>query len=377
MRNLGLASIGVVFLATAVTNAGDKFAAIDDAVKAGIARGDAPGAVVLVVHQDKVVYRKALGKRSREPEHTLMTEDTMFDLASLTKPIATATAVMLLIEDGKLKVNDPISKYLPAFARKETEAITIAQLLTHTGGFIADNALKDYQDGKEKAWKNLFALNPVSPPGSKFTYSDVSFILLGKIVENVSGMSLDQFTRKRIYEPLGMKETGYLPAGDLKKRAAPTQQREGRWMIGEVHDPRAYLLGGVAGHAGLFSTADDLAVYARMLLNDGKHDGKAFLQPETVKLMTEPRKVPVKNDSGLRTYGWDMATAYSANRGEVFTKGISFGHTGFTGTSIWLDPPTRTAVIFLSNRVHPDGKGNVTKLRGQVATIAGKAVAER
>jgi CubicO group peptidase (beta-lactamase class C family) len=148
-------------------------------------------------------------------------------------------------------------------------------------------------------------------------------------------------------------------------------------MIGEVHDPRAYLLGGVAGHAGLFSTADDLAVYARMLLNDGKHDGKAFLQPETVKLMTEPRKVPVKNDSGLRTYGWDMATAYSANRGEVFTKGISFGHTGFTGTSIWLDPPTRTAVIFLSNRVHPDGKGNVTKLRGQVATIAGKAVAER
>jgi CubicO group peptidase (beta-lactamase class C family) len=370
--------IAIVFLTLICSaRAGEKLAAIDDAIKAGIARGDCPGAVVLVVHQDKVVYRKAHGNRSRQPEHTLMTEDTVFDLASLTKPIATALAIMLLIQDGKLDVNDPISKHLPAFKRKETEGITVAQLLTHTGGFIADNALKDYQDGKDKAWKNLFALNPVTPPGSKFTYSDVSFILLGKIVENVSSMSLDQFTKKRVFDPLGMKETGFRPEGDVKKRSAPTQEREGRWMIGEVHDPRAYLLGGVAGHAGLFSTADDLAIVARMLLNDGKHDGKVFLQPETLKLMTTPRKVPVKNDSGVRTYGWDMATSYSSNRGDVFTKGVSYGHTGFTGTSIWIDPPTRTAVIFLSNRVHPDGKGNVTKMRGQVATIAGKALAAK
>src|SRR5262249_30824442 len=154
-----------------------------------------------------------------------------------------------------------------------------------------------------------------TPPGSKFTYSDVSFILLGKIAEKVSGMTLDEFTKKRIYDPLGMKETGFRPEGDLKKRSAPTQEREGRWMVGEVHDPRSYLLGGVAGHAGLFSTADDHAIFARMMLNDGKHDGKAFLHPETLKLMTAPRKVPVKNDSGLRTYGWDMATIYSSNRG--------------------------------------------------------------
>jgi serine-type D-Ala-D-Ala carboxypeptidase len=353
---------------------GDKLADIDDAVKASIARGELPGAVVLVLHRDKVVYRKAFGDRIKKPEPLRMTEDTIFDLASLTKPIVTAMCIMLLIEDGKLDVNDPIAKPLPAFRRKETDAITIAQLLTHTGGFIADNPLKDYQTGKEKAWENLFALNPVAMPGSKFAYSDVSYILLGAIVEKTAGMPLDAFAKKRIFDPLGMKDTGYRPQGDLKNRCAPTQERGGRWMIGEVHDPRAYLLGGVAGHAGMFSSADDLAIFARILLHQGKHDGKAFLKPATVKLMTDPRNVPGPKTPGLRTYGWDMATAYSSNRGDVFPKGVSFGHTGFTGTSIWIDPQSQTAVIFLSNRVHPDGKGNVTKLRARVATIAGKAL---
>lgn len=371
-RSLFSGAVMASLVLAAPVFAGEKLSAIDDVVNASIKKAELPGAVVLVLHKNEIVYRKAHGHRVRQPEPTLMTEDTVFDLASLTKPIATALAIMLLVEDGKLSVNDPIAKHLPGFARKETEGITIAQLLTHTGGFIADNALKDYQDGKDKAWQNLFALKPIAPPGSKFTYSDVGFILLGKIVENVSGTTLDQFTKKRIYDPLGMKETGFRPQGDLKKRSAPTQQREGRWMIGEVHDPRAYLLGEVAGHAGLFSTADDLAILARMLLGQGKHQGKAFLRPETHKLMTEPRKVPGAKEPGLRTYGWDMATSYSGNRGSVFTKGVSYGHTGFTGTSIWLDPPTRTAVIFLSNRVHPDGKGNVTKLRGQVATIVGE-----
>jgi CubicO group peptidase (beta-lactamase class C family) len=292
----------------------------------------------------------------------------------LTKPIATALSIMLLIEDGKLDVNDPIAKHLPGFARKETEGITIAQLLTHTGGFIADNALTDYADGKDQAWERLYALKPVTPPGSKFTYSDVSYMLLGKIVEKAAGMPLDEFAARRIFTPLGMKETGYRPQGELKKRCAPTQEREGRWMVGEVHDPRAYQLGGVAGHAGLFSTGADLAIFARMLLNNGKHQGKVYLKAESVKLMTEPRKVPTGKTTGLRTYGWDMATSYSSNRGDFFEKGVSYGHTGFTGTSIWIDPRTQSAVIFLSNRVHFDGKGNVTKLRGQVATIAGKVL---
>lgn len=355
---------------------GDRFAPIDAAINAAIQRGELPGAVVLVLHEDKIVYRKSLGHRAVRPEKTLMTDETVFDLASLTKPIATATAIMLLVQDGKLDVNDPIGKHLPAFRRKETEAITVAQLLTHTGGFIADNPLKDYQAGKEKAWERLLALDPITKPGTKFNYSDVSFILLGKIVESVTGSSLDEFTRKRIFVPLGMKDTGFLPAADLNKRCAPTQEREGRWMIGEVHDPRAYHLGGVAGHAGLFSTADDLAIFARVMINQGRHSDTEFLKPEIVKLMTSPRKVPGTKGPGLRSYGWDMDTSYSANRGEIFPKGISYGHTGFTGTSIWLDPQSRSAVIFLSNRVHPDGKGNVTKLRGQVATIAGKALAK-
>jgi CubicO group peptidase (beta-lactamase class C family) len=351
-----------------------KFDAIDDAVKASIAQGDMPGAVVLIVHRDKIVYRKAFGHRVRQPEHTLMTEDTVFDLASLTKPTVTAMLIMLLFEQGKLDVNDPIAKYLPGFARKETEGITIAQLLTHTGGFIADNAMKDYLDGKDKAWENLYRLKLIAEPGSKLIYSDVGYILLGKIAEKVGGMPLDELASKHIFTPLGMKDTGYRPQGELRKRCAPTQQRDGKWMIGEVHDPRAFQLGGVAGHAGLFSTADDLAIFARMLLNQGKHEGKAFMRKETVELMTSPRKVPGGKESGLRTYGWDMATGFSANRGDVFPKGISYGHTGFTGTSIWLDPQSRSAVIFLSNRVHPDGKGNVTKIRAQVATLAGKAL---
>jgi CubicO group peptidase (beta-lactamase class C family) len=351
---------------------GDKLADIDDAAKAAIERGDMPGVVVLIMHRDKVVYRKAFGDRAKQPKTVAMTLDTVFDLASLTKPIVTALCIMLLIEDGKLNVNDPIAKHLAAFSRKETEDITIAQLLTHTGGFIADNPLKDYQAGKDKAWQNLFALKPIATPGSKFTYSDVSYILLGAIVEKASDTPLDRFAKKRIFDPLGMKETGFNPDGDLRKRGAPTQQRDGRWMIGEVHDPRAHLLGGVAGHAGLFSTADDLAIFSRMLLNDGRYEGKVFLKPETLKLMTSPRKVPGGKTPGLRTYGWDMATGFSSNRGDVFPKGVSYGHTGFTGTSIWLDPQSQTAVIILANRIHPDGKGNAAKLRAQIATIAGK-----
>jgi len=369
--------LGILTTLLLVAHSADAdFAEIDVAVNASIDKGELPGAVVLVWQRDKIAYKKSFGQRMKLPEPTLMSDDTVFDLASLTKPIATALALLFLIEDGKLRPDDPIAKHLPAFARKETEAITIAQLLTHTAGFIADNPLKDYQSGKENAWQNLFALTPTQAPGSKFVYSDVGYILLGAIVEKTAGMPLDEFTRRRIFEPLGMNDTGFLPIEAVKKRCAPTQKREGRWMIGEVHDPRAYLLGGVAGHAGLFSTADDLAIFARMLLHNGKHDGKVFLREETVRLMTAPRKVAMAKGPGVRTFGWDMATAYSSNRGEVFTPGISFGHTGFTGTSIWIDPPSQTAVIFLSNRVHPDGNGNVTKLRGEVATIVGKACAK-
>lgn len=373
-------SVAVVFVyafaaVLALANTDDRpLDRIDEAVQAAIGRKELPGAVVLVLHQDAVVYRKAFGQRSILPIPTLMDPAAVFDMASLTKPIVTATALILLLEEGKLSVKDPLARHLPAFRRKETEDITLEHLLLHTSGFIADNPVADYRDGRAKAWERLHSLKPLSPPGTKFVYSDVGYMVLGEVVEKISGMSLDDFAQKRIFAPLGMKDTGYRPQEEVKNRAAPTEQRDGKWLQGEVHDPRANLLGGVAGHAGLFSTADDLAIYARMLLNRGKHQSRAFLQPATVALMTAPRQVPGKKEPGLRAYGWDMLTSYSANRGEAFPKGVSFGHTGFTGTSIWLDPESRTAVIFLSNRVHPDGKGNVTKLRGQVATIAGRAL---
>jgi CubicO group peptidase (beta-lactamase class C family) len=249
------------------------------------------------------------------------------------------------------------------------DEITVADLLTHQGGLIADNALADYQNGTEKAWQRLLALKPTAKRGEKFIYSDVSFETLGKIVEQVSGKTLQEFSQAEIFEPLGMCETTYLPAEPLRKRAAPTQQREGRTMQGEVHDPRAYLLGGVAGHAGLFSTAEDLAVYAQMLLNRGEYGGVRVLAAETVDLMLAPREVPGEQ---LRTYGWDMRTGFSNNRG----KGLSdraIGHGGFTGTVIWIDPKLELAYIFLSNRVYPDGKGNVNRLAGEIGTVVAEA----
>lgn len=356
--------------ATAGMDAG-RLGAIDAAVNGAIERGQLPGAVVLVMRQGKVVFRKAYGQRSKEPAPAPLTVETVFDLASLTKPVATATAVMVLVEHGKLRLADRVALHLPAFAAHGKDKITVEQLLLHTSGLIADNPLSDYQDGREKALERIHQLKPLAEPGARFIYSDVNYIVLGELVALLGGESLDAFTRRHIFGPLGMRETTFNPPKALAERAAPTEQREGRWLRGQVHDPRAHRLGGVAGHAGLFSTADDLAVFAQMLLNGGEQGGERVLNPATVKVLTTPRPVP----GGQRTPGWDVQTAYSRNRGDLFPIG-GFGHTGFTGTSLWIDPGSRTAVIFLSNRVHPNGKGDVTRLRGQVATLVAASILE-
>jgi uncharacterized protein YbbC (DUF1343 family)/CubicO group peptidase (beta-lactamase class C family) len=343
---------------------------IDGVVNQAIEKGELPGAVVLIVHRGHVVFRRAYGQRAKEPAGVAMTSDTIFDLASLTKPVATATAIMLLVEQGHLRPSDPVAKYLPEFAAQGKDRVTVEQLLLHTSGLIADNAVSDYKDGKKKAIQRICDLQPQAEPGTRFTYSDLNYIILGEIVEQVSAMPLNEFALKHIYKPLQMTETGFLPSEKLKERIAPTERRDGHWMVGEVHDPRAYLLGGVAGHAGLFSTADDLAIFAQMLLNGGTYGGQRILSPLTVRLMTTPRPVP----KGMRAYGWDVQTAYSSNRGELFAPSSGFGHTGFTGTSLWFDPDSETAVIFLSNRVHPETKGNINRLRGQVATLAAAAL---
>jgi uncharacterized protein YbbC (DUF1343 family)/CubicO group peptidase (beta-lactamase class C family) len=348
------------------------FGRADALIETAIERGLAPGAVLLAGRGDEIVYRKAYGARAVEPRREAMTVDTVFDLASLSKPVGCATSIMLLAERGKLRVEDPVGKYLPAFAANGKQDITIEQLLLHRGGLIADNAIGDSANGPDEAIRQVMNLSPVAEPGTKFIYTDVGYIVLGEVVRAVSGRPLDEFAREEIFAPLRMADAGYRPAGSLAARVAPTERREGRWMVGEVHDPRAFALGGVAGHAGLFGTADDLARYCRMILGGGQLDGTRILSEATVRAMTTPRPMPDGSDA--RTYGFDVDTPYSSPRGDRFPRGTSFGHTGFTGTMFWMDPATRAFVILLTNSVHPGGKGNVIALRRYVSTAAAEAL---
>ena len=360
-----------------------KLKEIGTAVEAAIARGDCPGAVVVVVHDDAVVYRKAFGNRAIKPDAVTMTADTVFDMASLTKPVATGTSVMLLIQQGKLKPDDLVSKHWPGFAANGKDKVTVEHLLLHTSGLTADNAVADYADGKAKALEKIAALKLEAPAGTRFKYSDVGFIVLGELVERVGGLPVDAFAKKHVFAPLKMTDTGFSPADALKNRVAPTGLRDGKIILGDVHDPRAFKMGGVAGHAGLFSTADDMARYCRMLLRGGELDGVRVLDAKTLALFTEAHAVPLPPTkdgaaaTGARSFGWDVDTSYSAPRGSLFKKGEGYGHTGFTGTSAWLDPGTKTAMVVLTNRVHPDDKGNVTRLRREVATAVAAAVGKK
>jgi uncharacterized protein YbbC (DUF1343 family)/CubicO group peptidase (beta-lactamase class C family) len=346
-----------------------RLAVIDQLVDDGLQSGEMAGAVVLIARQGRTVYLRAFGQRQSQPDEVPMTTDTVFDLASLTKPIATATSVMKLVADGRIELDDPVAKHLPEFAANGKQDVTIAQLLTHQGGLTADNALRDYQEGTEEAWQRIWALPLLAEPGSRFIYSDVGFIVLGELVHRVSGKPLDQFCQEHIFNPLGMSATGFLPGETLRQRAAATEQRDGRWMCGEVHDPRSYLLGGVAGHAGLFSTAEDLAVYGQMLVQGGQYVGAQILPPEVVARMTAPRRV----GTGLRGLGWDLRSGYSSNRGDLLSP-RAIGHGGFTGTGIWIDPQLELVIVFLSNRLHPDGQGSVNRLIGRVGTVAAAAI---
>ncbi len=357
---------------------------IDAIVAEGLAAKRMPGCVVCIGRRGQVVLLKAYGNKQREPSELPMTTDTLFDMASITKPVATATSVMILVERGQLKLNQRVSSLLAEFAANGKDEITVFDLLTHQSGLLPDNKLADYADGSEKSFERIGALDLQAPIGTKFIYSDVNYILLGELVRRVSGQSVHEFSRDHIFQPLGMNETGYLPREELKARAAPTEQRDGRWMQGEVHDPRAHLLGGVAGHAGLFSTAADLAIYAQMMIQQGEFGGRRILAPRTFATMTRGYRllggsrstmegVPANPPVFLRGLGWDKRSGYSINRGELLTD-AAFGHGGFTGTVLWIDPQLELFVIFLSNRVHPDGKGNVNSLAGRIGTVAAGAI---
>jgi uncharacterized protein YbbC (DUF1343 family)/CubicO group peptidase (beta-lactamase class C family) len=328
---------------------------------AAVATGNIPGGVVLVGHDGQVIYRKAFGMRSLEPEREAMTVDTIFDMASLTKCIATTMSVMKLFEDGRVRLNDPVAVYLPEFAQNGKQDITVRELLTHFSGLRPDLDLKDSWQGRDAAYRMAMAETPEYPPGSRFVYSDINFETLGFLVEKVSGESLDAFAASNVFAPLGMKDTRFLPPQDWVARIAPTQYDEkGRMLRGTVHDPTARRMGGVAGHAGLFSTADDLSRFAEDLLS-----GFTVLSRSTVSKMSTPQQPA--NAASLRGLGWDIDSPFSSNRGELLPVG-SFGHTGFTGTSLWIDPVTDTYIVLLTNAVHPRGPKSVTSLRSRVAT---------
>lgn len=342
---------------------------IDTVVAEGLKIGRMPGCVVLIGRQGKIVFEKAYGLRATLPQPEMMTVDTIFDLASITKPMATATSIMQLVERGDLRLRDKVSYFIPEFAKNGKQDVTIYQLMTHQSGFIPDNADADYLLGPETAFQKIFALTPQAPPGTKFIYSDVGFIVLGELVKRLSGQNVHEFSREHTFQPLEMRETSYLPVKEWEPRIAPTEQRKGKWLRGQVHDPRAEYLGGIAGHAGLFSTAQDMAVYAQMMLNRGSYEGVRILSPRGVSVMTDT----YQSGTSLRGLGWDKQSTYSTNRGELFTD-QAFGHSGFTGTSLWIDPGLDLFVIVLSNRVHPDGKGLINPVSGRIGTIAAAAI---
>ncbi|HEX8564683.1 MAG TPA: exo-beta-N-acetylmuramidase NamZ domain-containing protein [Pyrinomonadaceae bacterium] len=379
----------------------EKLKLIDVEIEKAIADKKTPGAVVIIGHKGKIVYRKAFGNRALVPTVEKMTVDTIFDAASLTKPISTATSIMILLERGQLRLSDRIEQFIPELKGKDSGRVTIQQLLTHTSGYQPDFDLREKWTGNEGMLKALEKEPLRQPAGTRFVYSDIGFIVLGEIVNRISGKrGIPNFGRENIFQKMKMKDSNFTPTfiisgitndetfpeKEIIARIAPTEniknqqsylggQFEGKdgdkILRGLVHDPTAYRMNGVAGHAGLFSTADDLARYCQMILNGGTLDNVRVLSANTVALMTKP--YVVSETGATRGLGWDMNTSFSGNRGELFPLG-SFGHTGFTGTGVWIDPVSQTFVVFMSNRVHPDGKGDVSPIRNKVATIAASAI---
>ncbi|MEO6588978.1 MAG: exo-beta-N-acetylmuramidase NamZ domain-containing protein, partial [Pyrinomonadaceae bacterium] len=378
----------------------EKLSQIDALVNKDIADKKLPGAVVVIGHKGKIVYRKAFGNRALVPNVEKMTIDTIFDVASLTKVVATTTSIMMLVERGQIRLNDTIGKFIPEIEDENVKKITIQQLMTHITGFAPDFDLREKWTGGDGMLNALYKEKLRQPSGTKFVYSDINFIVLAEIVRRTSSLRVDEFADANVFSNLSLKKTGFFPFdpktlrqnpvsfGFLGNGVAPTENIKGQnsylgstWTGDDqtgnkilralVHDPTAYRMGGVAGHAGLFSTGDDLARFCQMLLNGGILDGKRVLSQATIARMTAP--IVVSEDGATRGLGWDINTAFSSNRGELFPLG-SFGHTGFTGTSIWIDRVSQTFVVFMSNRVHPDGKGDVTALRAKVATIAASSI---
>jgi uncharacterized protein YbbC (DUF1343 family)/CubicO group peptidase (beta-lactamase class C family) len=341
----------------------DDFDPAREVVRKAVAKGNPEGAVLHIETAD----RKATfveGQRALVPAKEAMTEDTIFDAASLTKVVATLPSVLLLIEQGKIELEAEVRRYVPEMRPD----ITIRHLLTHTSGLKPGIPKEPEWSGYEAGIKRAVELESEGPSDRFFRYSDINFILLGEVVRRVSGVKLDEFASKHVFKPLKMDSTRFQPPDDWKPRIAPTEKDENGVMLrGVVHDPTSRKMGGVTGHAGLFTTAGDLAKYARMILAGGA----GVLKPETVKLMSTPQTLATVFER--RGLGWDIDSPFSRPRGKTFPVG-SFGHTGFTGTSLWIEPQTKTFVVFMSSRLHPDGKGSVRDLYEEIGTAVAQGM---
>jgi uncharacterized protein YbbC (DUF1343 family) len=344
----------------------EQLAPITEIAKRAIQAGKIPGAVILIGHEGKVVYRKVFGLRVLKPKKVSMTMDTIFDIASLTKVVATSTAVMQLVEMGKLDLEDPVAKYWPEFKGSGKEEITVRDLLTHYSGLRPALDQKPNWSGYVTGLRMIEEEKPLFPPGTNFIYSDINFIILGELVWRVSGEPLSAYCAEHIFKPLEMEDTSFKPSSVLRSRIAPTEYQNGtgKMLWGEVHDPIAYNMGGVAGHAGLFSTADDLAIFAQTILDGGRRENVQVLRALTVKNMTTSQSPPDKLP--LRGLGWNIDSSLASEG--------SYGHKGFTGTGIWIDPVSKTYVIILTNRVHPNGKGKVEPLRAKILSFVNEVI---
>ena len=367
-------ALALVAPAAAASTMAQPFDAIDEVVLREIATGKTPGAVVIVGDRDGVLYRRAFGLRSLKPVREPMTADTIFDLASLTKAVATTIAVLHLFDRGMLRLDEPVAKHWPEFAANGKGVVTVRDVLAHHSGLRAGFPPHSTIQNAAAARAFIVADRLIVPPGQSMLYSDINFIVLGELVKRASGLTLDEYCAKHIFGPLGMSDTSFVVPADRRSRVAPTEHRLGVMMRGEVHDPTAARMGGVSGHAGLFGTADDLAILAQMLLHGGQRNGVRILAESTVTAMIT--RQPLHRGRSERTLGWDGLVPFPSDDRANGTS-TSFGHTGFTGTALWIDPASRTFVIVLTNRVHPHGRGDVKALRTAVAERATAAVRAR
>jgi CubicO group peptidase (beta-lactamase class C family) len=347
-----------------------RFTDIDHAIGAVLATRGMPGAV-FHLERNGEQYQRAYGRLSYDDGAAAVASATVFDAASLTKVLATAPSVLLLAEAGKLDLEAPIARYFPECGGNGKDGMTVRHLLTHSSGLPAGLPALPAWEGAPAAHALACARQVTDAPGAAFRYSDVNFILLGNLVQRVSGMPLDEFAQRHIFTPLRMRQTGYLPLARIDAAAiAPTQRGAAGVLQGVVHDPTARRMRGVAGSAGVFTTAGDVARFARMLLAGGELDGTRILSADSVRLMTTVQSPPALPQ--LRGMGMDINSPFARPRGELFPVG-SYGHTGFTGCILWIDPDSGTFYVFLSNRVYPDDKSNILALYGRLGTLAAQA----